>query len=92
LLVHQPVLQFLVDKGAFLCMVHISPPHYHTGVLGGLMHGKKEEIPDYGHNMLQEKEIKLQTKIVHTGRQTPSRLAIPQRPDLNQGKGVLDGY
>ncbi|MDD7202247.1 MAG: hypothetical protein SPF89_09265 [Sphaerochaetaceae bacterium] len=44
---------------------------------------QKEKKPDDRHNVLQIKEIKLQTKVIHTGRQTPSRLAIPQRPDLN---------
>ena len=27
------------------------------------MHGKKEEIPDYGHNMLQGKKIKTSTNL-----------------------------
>jgi len=51
------------------------------------MHGKREKIPDCGYNMLQGKKIKLQTKIVHTGRQTPSRLTIPGERILAYRKG-----
>lgn len=65
-------------KGAFPCMVPMSPPNYHTGILGGLM-PEKEKIPDYGHNMLQEEEIEFLTNICpHKVDESSERTEPPQ--------------